>query len=265
MPGREQGEWVWVRNKRMKALGPEQDGRNGHRQGNGHGGKDSSLGQQVYQQEREQFSSRPASREKVCGAISRVTVLHENERGRSPSYRHGRPFSCSHEIVVQEHDSPSGYHGKPLIRVGNDNIKNIRVVNNAVHGYDNNINMNQVTAVFYITNFPDHFLFVNLKKGLEVCGILSDIYLSRFHNVHGQRFGFAKFLKVRDVEKLKKALNNVFFWDLRLFANVAKYDRFVEVVDGSVGGVAREFPSRLEGEKKKEWKEGKNKREVKGK
>ena len=50
---------------------------------------------------------------------------------------------------------------------------------------------------------------------------------------------------------MKKALNNVFFWDLRLFANVAKFDRFVKVVDGSVGGVAREFPRKLEGEKKR--------------
>jgi len=100
--------------------------------------------------------------------------------------------------------------------------------------------------MFYITNFPDRLLFVDLTKGLEVCGILSDVYLSRFRNVRGQRFGFANFLKVRDVEKLKKALNNVFFWDLRLFANVAKFDRFVDDEGGSV-----------EGEKIKGDKEGK--------
>jgi len=147
-----------VRNRRTKALGPEQDGQNGQRQGNGHGGKDSSLEHPVYQQEREQFRSKSASREKVRHALSRVTVLHENERGRSPSYRHGRPFSCSREIVVRQHDSPFGYHGKPIIRVGNGSIKNIRVVNDLVQGCDNNNNMNQVTAVFYITNFPDRLL-----------------------------------------------------------------------------------------------------------
>lgn len=35
------------------------------------------------------------------------------------------------------------------------------------------------------------------------------------------------------MEKLNKALNNVFFCDLRLFVNVAKFDRFVKEEGGS--------------------------------
>ncbi|GAU23785.1 hypothetical protein TSUD_26930 [Trifolium subterraneum] len=99
-------------------------------------------------------------------------------------------------------------------------------------------NSKGISAVFYITNFPDHLLYVDLKKGLEVCGILEDVYVSRFRNSKNQRFGFVKFQKVRDELKLQKALNNVIFWDLRLYANVAKFDRFVreERVGGSVGG-----------------------------
>ncbi|GAU51956.1 hypothetical protein TSUD_417420, partial [Trifolium subterraneum] len=48
-----------------------------------------------------------------------------------------------------------------------------------------------------------------------------------YRNNQGLRYGFAKFLKVKDVEKLRKALNSIQFWELRLFANIAKYDRFV--------------------------------------
>lgn len=98
-----------------------------------------------------------------------------------------------------------------------------------------------------------------------MCGILSDVYLSRFRNVRGQRFGFAKFSKVRDVEKLKKALNNVVFWDLRLFANVAKFDRFIEKNRGSAGGEERNGGKRVEGENNRGNKEGKNSREMEGK
>ena len=53
--------------------------------------------------------------------------------------------------------------------------------------------------MFYFTNFLYRLLYVDLRKGLEVCGILLDVYISRFRKVRGQRFGFAKFLKARDV------------------------------------------------------------------
>ncbi|GAU46316.1 hypothetical protein TSUD_243380, partial [Trifolium subterraneum] len=57
-------------------------------------------------------------------------------------------------------------------------------------------------------------------------------------NNQGLRYGFAKFLKVKDVEKLRKALNSIQFWEIRLFANIAKYDRFVRKanIEGVGGG-----------------------------
>ncbi|GAU51009.1 hypothetical protein TSUD_377370 [Trifolium subterraneum] len=51
--------------------------------------------------------------------------------------------------------------------------------------------------------------------------------------------------------KLKKALNNVFFWDHRLFANVAKYDRFV-TEEPVIAGVEGNLSQPREGEKKNE-------------
>jgi len=56
--------------------------------------------------------------------------------------------------------------------------------------------------------------------------------------------GFVRFGKVKDVEKLLKALNNVWFSDWRVVAKVASFDRF-----GNSRGVHRE---RGEGEKLKE-------------
>ncbi|GAU32903.1 hypothetical protein TSUD_152630 [Trifolium subterraneum] len=87
----------------------------------------------------------------------------------------------------------------------------------------------------------EKLLFVDLKRGLEVCGIMEDVYVSRYRNSYGQRFGFVKYQKVRDVMKLQKALNSVYFWDLRLFANVARFDRFEgqgrEIGNGGLSGV----------------------------
>jgi len=79
---------------------------------------------------------------------------------------------------------------------------------------------------FYFTNVPEGISNVSLRKGFEVCGILEDVYLARKRNVNGRLFGFVRFCKVRDVDKLLKALNNVWFGDCRVVAKVASFDRF---------------------------------------
>ncbi|AES59935.2 hypothetical protein MTR_1g035030 [Medicago truncatula] len=50
----------------------------------------------------------------------------------------------------------------------------------------------------------------------EVCGIMEDVYLARKHNVNGGAFGFVRYGKVKDVEKLPKALNNMWFGDWKV-------------------------------------------------
>jgi len=112
----------------------------------------------------------------------------------------------------------------------------------------------QVLVVYYIANIPEHLLYVDLRRGLEVCGILAYVYVTRNHNVRGHIFGFVKFIKVRDVDKLNRALNNVFFRDNCLFAKVSKYYRFGDNVCG--GGGLGEGEKILEGKEKKNVRAG---------
>jgi hypothetical protein len=42
-------------------------------------------------------------------------------------------------------------------------------------------------------------------------------------NARGQTYGFVRFLKVRDVDKMVQALTNVWFGDLRVWAKVARF------------------------------------------
>jgi len=133
-------------------------------------------------------------------ASSRVRVLHGSDRGRSLTYCRGRPFSCSRDggerrrtvrqAVIGNTKTFKDSHG--YISVSEEEQMRLAGRNSG-----HNSNAIQVSAVFYITNIPDRLLFVDLKKGLEVCGILSDVYLSRFRNVRGQHLSLAKFLKVR--------------------------------------------------------------------
>jgi RNA recognition motif-containing protein len=58
-----------------------------------------------------------------------------------------------------------------------------------------------------------------------VCGILDDVYVALRCNARVQAYGFVRFLKVRYVEKIVQALNNVWFGHFRIWAKVAQFKR----------------------------------------
>ncbi|GAU10368.1 hypothetical protein TSUD_422760, partial [Trifolium subterraneum] len=224
--GGEQGDWIWVSRRRRKATGSDWTRQDRIHQENGFRGRVSArhVGRidHGYDREfhrRDGVCYRDARLRSGMRYQSRARRSHSPVRGRSLPRRHHRPPSIGTE-----------QQGTQLMQLKGCGINDKQDSNNGSVGL-------KASQVFYFSNFPDKLSYVDLRKGLEVCGILDDMYVSRYRNNQGFRFGFAKFLKVRDVEKLRKALNTVQFWDLRLFANVAKYDRFVRKVSNEgVGG-----------------------------
>jgi len=70
-------------------------------------------------------------------------------------------------------------------------------------------------VTFYFTNVSDMLLYHYTKEGFEVCGILDNLFLSKKRNQRGHAYGFVRYLNVRDVDKLLKAVNNVSFDQFR--------------------------------------------------
>ena len=97
---------------------------------------------------------------------------------------------------------------------------------------------------FYFTNVPKDISYRSLRHGFEVCGIMEDIYLAKKRNVNGAVFGFVRYSNVKDLDKLLKAVNNIWFGDFKVVAKVSAYDRY-----GHKRGEGRECG---EGEKTKE-------------
>jgi len=91
-------------------------------------------------------------------------------------------------------------------------------------------------VTFYITNFPPQASTVFLRKGFEVCGILEEVFVARNINVYGEVYGFVRYAKVRDVNKLLKALNNVSFGQFHVYAKLARFDKRVPK-EGEAGRV----------------------------
>lgn len=116
---------------------------------------------------------------------------------------------------------------------------------------------------FYFTNVPDSITYRSLREGFEVCGIMEDVYLAMKSNVNGGVFGFVRYDKVKDVDKLLKALNNVRFGDWNVVAKVASFDRFgnsqTVVQDNGEGekiirGQKNKEGEKLKREKKVRWR-----------
>jgi len=102
---------------------------------------------------------------------------------------------------------------------------------------------------FYFTNVPEFIPYVNLRQGFEVCGILEDLYVTKNYNAQGKVYGFVRFGKVKNVAKLTKALNEVRFGVYRVFAKVARFDRFAKYSEeeGNQKGKEKQV---VEGDKK---------------
>ncbi|KVH96931.1 hypothetical protein Ccrd_000976 [Cynara cardunculus var. scolymus] len=59
----------------------------------------------------------------------------------------------------------------------------------------------------------------------EELGRVVDVFIARKRDSRGLRFGFVRFLGIKDVKRMEKALCEVSFGSLKLRANVAKYVR----------------------------------------
>jgi hypothetical protein len=101
-------------------------------------------------------------------------------------------------------------------------------------------------SIFYFTNFPAQLSNFYLRKGFEVCGILEDVVVPSKRNVNGEIYGFVRFSKVKDVDKLLKVVNDVCFKIFRVMAKVVRFDRSAAIVGkktGVVDGVGAEGSS----------------------
>ena len=92
------------------------------------------------------------------------------------------------------------------------------------YGIDNTTNGWKVS--YYFTNIPECLPIYLLRQQFEVCDILTNVFISRHRNARGQIYGFVRFSHVKNSDKLSRALNNVWFGHLRVWAREARFDKF---------------------------------------
>ncbi|CAI9266882.1 unnamed protein product [Lactuca saligna] len=91
------------------------------------------------------------------------------------------------------------------------------------YGKDFDINGRAVT--YYVQDFPPDWNETALWKTFSLYGAVVDVYVARKLNRLKRRFGFVRFLKVRDIRAFESRLNEILIGAKRIKVNVAKFDR----------------------------------------
>nr|GEX79029.1 nucleotide-binding alpha-beta plait domain-containing protein [Tanacetum cinerariifolium] len=82
----------------------------------------------------------------------------------------------------------------------------------------------KVSTSIFVTNFPDKFGAKDLWNACNAYGHVVDAYIPDRRSKIGKRFGFVRFIKVTDVERLTNNLCTIWVGCFKLHANV---DRFL--------------------------------------
>ena len=85
--------------------------------------------------------------------------------------------------------------------------------------------LSRMTMTFFLTNFPHKVTNKDLWSRCLKLGTVTDVFISSRLSKAGKRFGFIRFIKVNNVDKLLTDLRAVWFGNHRMYADVEKYGR----------------------------------------
>jgi len=81
-------------------------------------------------------------------------------------------------------------------------------------------------TTFYFSRFPDGTSEYELWKIFQKWGRVKEVFIPKYKNKEGHRFGFVRFKEVMDETRLECDLdNNIFIDGMKLFVNRPKFDR----------------------------------------
>ncbi|GKV10219.1 hypothetical protein SLEP1_g21617 [Rubroshorea leprosula] len=93
----------------------------------------------------------------------------------------------------------------------------------------------QATSYFF-TNYPDDWSYDEMWRTFLRYGRVYDIYASNRKSKNGSRFGFVRFLGVKDKKELESKLDQIWVGGWKLWVNRPRYDE-----QQKEGGVKKSF------------------------
>jgi len=90
---------------------------------------------------------------------------------------------------------------------------------NGDSGYENDF------STFFFSNFPHGFGEMDMVKVFQKWARVKEVFISRRLNKWGRRFGFVRFLDVKNVVRLEGELDRIYIGNMKLCVNISKYRR----------------------------------------
>ncbi|PWA93439.1 hypothetical protein CTI12_AA070330 [Artemisia annua] len=85
--------------------------------------------------------------------------------------------------------------------------------------------LHEVSSTIFVSNFPKTTITKDLWQLCNRHGVVTDVYIARKLSKFGQRFGFVRFIKIKDLKTLIEDLNKIWIGNHHLFASKARFDR----------------------------------------
>ncbi|GJY42653.1 RNA-directed DNA polymerase, eukaryota, nucleotide-binding alpha-beta plait domain protein [Tanacetum coccineum] len=82
-----------------------------------------------------------------------------------------------------------------------------------------------ISKSIFVTNFPDNTTSKGLWKLCQGYGTVVDVYIPNRKSKAGKHFGFVRFIKVDNVDRLVGNLCTLWFGRMHLHANVVRFER----------------------------------------
>ncbi|GJZ58752.1 RNA-directed DNA polymerase, eukaryota, reverse transcriptase zinc-binding domain protein [Tanacetum coccineum] len=83
----------------------------------------------------------------------------------------------------------------------------------------------KIATSFFVTNFPESLDAKNLWKEFQPYGRIVDAFIANKRSKIGKRFGFVRFLGIRNGEEFAKTLSNIWIGSHHVFVSIAKFQR----------------------------------------
>ncbi|GKU90754.1 hypothetical protein SLEP1_g4706 [Rubroshorea leprosula] len=77
---------------------------------------------------------------------------------------------------------------------------------------------------YFFTNFPEEWSYADMWRTFLKFGRVYDIYSPNRKSRSGGRFGFVRFLNVKDKRELERQLDQIWVGDQKLWVNIPRYD-----------------------------------------
>jgi RNA recognition motif-containing protein len=95
--------------------------------------------------------------------------------------------------------------------------------NRRPHGYIHNVD--QASVSYFVTNFPEDCTSEDLWKLFARFGRVGDVFIPSKLDKRGKRFAFVKYMEAKEMEELRRNMEDLWLGTFKLRINKSRFDR----------------------------------------